>query len=103
MYVRDSKRQGLRVRYVDDTFYFPFYLSARLPSDHTVNRCSPWLRAEEKVHFFYFYESHFLPHFSFHIFTLPFFSFLTFPSLIVDEGARRDPHYKYLYSSLSWS
>jgi hypothetical protein len=24
MYVRDSKRQGLHVRYADDTFFYPF-------------------------------------------------------------------------------
>ena len=50
MYVRDSKHQGLRVRYADDTFFF----SARLLSDHIVNRCSPWPRAEGKVHFILF-------------------------------------------------
>lgn len=90
MYVRDSKRQGLHVRYADDTF-LSLHFSARLPSDHIVNCCSPWLRAEGKVHFLYFYDSHFSSRISFSL-----FSFLTFSTLlIVDEGGCRDVHYKY--------
>jgi hypothetical protein len=68
--------------------FFPLHFFARLPSDHIVNCCSPWLGAEGKVHFFYFYESHFPSAF----FLFPF-SVLTFSTfLIVDEGGRRDLH-----------
>lgn len=59
MYVHDSKRQGLRVRYVDNTFFSPFHFSTRLLFDHIVNCYSPLLGAEGKVQFFYFHESHF--------------------------------------------
>jgi len=75
MYVRDSKRQGLLVRYADNLFFFSLHFLTRLPSDHVVNCRSPWLRAEGKVHFFILMNRIFLSAF----FLFPFFFLALFP------------------------
>ena len=102
MYVRDSRRQDLRVRYADDTFFSPFTsLDSHLITSSIVVHLGCALREGA---FFYIFMSRifppafFLPHFSF----FPLFFLERFSSFIVDEGGHRDLHNKYLYTSLSW-
>jgi hypothetical protein len=92
MYVRDSKRQGLRVRYVDDTFFYPFtsLLDCHLIISSIVVPlgCAP----RGRCIFYIFMARTFPPAFPFPFSTV---TFLTFSSLLTaEEGGCRDLHYK---------